>query len=106
MSDPSNQSEPIIIVTDADLEDIVPIFLANRQKDIVAIQAALATGEYETIRILGHGMKGVGSSYGFDLVTELGIQFENGAREQDEKAISRALVQLEDYLKRVEVRYE
>jgi len=99
-------AETIIVTVDADLEDIVPIFLANRQKDIVAIQDAVDKGDYETIRVLGHGMKGVGASYGFEPVSDLGIRLELGAKEGDAAKIRLAVTELAAYLARIEVRYE
>ncbi|MBU0664627.1 MAG: Hpt domain-containing protein [Proteobacteria bacterium] len=99
-------ADTIIVIVDEDLDDIVPIFLANRQKDIITIQDAVAKGDYETISILGHGMKGVGASYGFEPVTDLGIRLEQGAKEGDAAKISQAVSELAAYLARVEVRYE
>ena len=51
---------------DNDLADLIPGFLENRHKD-VAIQEAIEQGNYETIRVLGHTMKGAGGGYGLTL---------------------------------------
>jgi len=99
-------SGKILIHADSDLEDIIPVFLKNRQKDIAAISDALEKDDFEDIRIRGHSMKGVGSGYGFDEITEIGRDLEIAAKEKDKAAATELLARLTDYMERVEVVYE
>ena len=62
-------SQPITVTIAKDLEDLVPTFLKNRAKELDTLRAALAGGDLEQTRQLGHRMKGVGNSYGFELVS-------------------------------------
>ena len=57
---------------DEDLGDLIPGYLENRKKDVVEILNCLNRRDYETIRSLGHKMKGSGGGYGFDTITEIG----------------------------------
>ena len=57
--------QEIVITVDPDLEDLIPGFLDNRYEDIDALMGALDRKDYETIRRLGHIMKGAGGGYGF-----------------------------------------
>jgi len=95
----------IIVRIDEDLEEIVPVFLRNRQKDITAIHEALHKGDFEDIRVRGHSMKGVGSGYGFEPVTTLGARLEKAATAEDDAEIRRAVAELADYMSRVDVVY-
>lgn len=95
----------IKVQVDAELEEIVPNFLKNRQKDILAIHAALKREDYEAIRILGHSMKGSGASYGFDVISDLGKAFEGAAISRDRNTIAETVENLALYLKRVEVEF-
>lgn len=99
-------TEAIVVHVDKDLEDLIPEFLANRQNDVAAIRGAAATGDYETIRVLGHGMKGAGGGYGFDDISAIGAALEQAAKRQDGPAIAAESERLADYLARVEVIYE
>ena len=56
----SETGETIVIRVDRDLEDLIPGFINNRRKDAESIADALKRKDYETIRVLGHGMKGAG----------------------------------------------
>jgi HPt (histidine-containing phosphotransfer) domain-containing protein len=96
----------IQVHVDADLQEIVPGFLANRNKDLEVIRDALAAGDYERIRVAGHSMKGSGGGYGFDAITEFGSALEWGGKNKDDKTIREAAGSLRNYLDRVEVSYE
>jgi len=95
----------IIVHIDPDLEDLIPGYIENRYSDIRKIKDALAKGDYETIRILGHSMKGSGGGYGFDAITDIGRSIELSAKEHDDTAIKKLLKDLEDYIKKVQIVY-
>jgi HPt (histidine-containing phosphotransfer) domain-containing protein len=89
-----------------DLEDLIPVFLRNRKKELETLRAALAAADFEQLRQLGHRMKGVGNSYGFERVSVLGKRVEDGARSGDRASLEDCIAQYEDYLARVQVAYE
>jgi len=89
-----------------DLADLIPVFFKNRQKEVETLRAALAAADYDQLRHLGHRMKGVGNSYGFAAVSEIGKRIEEGARGTDPTAIEACIVEYADYLSRVKVVYE
>lgn len=101
-----NQSEKILVHVDHDLADLIPGYLANREKDIAAIHNALEKKDLETIRILGHSMKGSGGGYGFETITEIGMLMEKAAKEGRDEDISLQVKRLEDYLRQVEIVYD
>ena len=100
------QNERIIIHVDPEIADLVPGFLENRRKDTETMSAALQQGDFETIQILGHSMKGAGGSYGFDAVTDIGKSLEQAAKDKDAEGIQRLVQELSLYLDHVEVVYE
>ncbi len=98
--------DKIVVTIDADLEDIVPVFLATKEKDIKKMHDALLAGDYETIRLTGHSMKGSGGGYGFDTISEIGRRIEQASLAQNNNDIEDSIKELDSYLKRVEVEYE
>ncbi|MGH8056165.1 MAG: Hpt domain-containing protein, partial [Candidatus Entotheonellia bacterium] len=90
----------IIVHVDAELQELIPGYLDNRLADIHAMQAALVQGDYESIRILGHSMKGSGGGYGFDAITEIGSALEQDAKGRNAEAIRTWVGQLATYLER------
>jgi HPt (histidine-containing phosphotransfer) domain-containing protein len=98
---------PTVTVTVAkDLADLIPVFFKNRQKELENLRGALAGGDFEQLRQLGHRMKGVGNSYGFAKVSELGKRIEDGAKGSDKASIDVCIGEYADYLSKVQVVYE
>lgn len=89
-----------------DLADLIPVFFKNRQKELETLRAVHAAKDYEQLRQLGHRMKGVGNSYGFARISEIGKRIEDGARGSDHAAIHACIEEYGDYLSRVQVVYE
>ncbi|MGP7818829.1 Hpt domain-containing protein [Niallia sp. 01092] len=88
---------------DIDLEALIPGYLEKRQKDIQTIETALHSDNFETIRMIGHSIKGSGEGYGFDLITEIGAQIELAAIEKNQVLIQKSLETLADFLHHVVV---
>ena len=101
-----HQGEKIIVHVENDLADLIPGYLANREKDITAIQNALANKDWESVRILGHSMKGSGGGYGFETITDIGMLMEMAAKEGCDKDIGLQVKRLEEYLRQIEVVYD
>jgi HPt (histidine-containing phosphotransfer) domain-containing protein len=98
-----SDAEAIVVHVDQDLADLIPEFLDNRRGDVESIRGAVASDDYETVRVLGHSMKGSGGGFGFDDITEIGAALEQAAKRKDEMAIRDELEKLANYLARVEV---
>ena len=96
----------IIIQVDSDLEDLIPGFLENRQRDITAIFNAVGRNDYDSIAKAGHTMKGVGGGYGFDAITDIGGAIEQAAKQKDPVKIKHCLNELSNYLQRIEIVFE
>lgn len=100
-------TDPHLTVTVAkDLEDLIPVFMTNRSKEVDALRSALAAGDFEQLKQLGHRMKGVGRSYGFILVSDIGKRIEDCAVQKDKNAIDASIGEYADYLSKVKVVYE
>lgn len=98
--------EKIIVTIDSDLEELIPGFLENRNKDLKLLDEALAAGDYPTLQSMGHTLKGVGGGYGFDGISEIGAAIENAGKASDADAAGEQIRALKDYLSRVDVVYE
>lgn len=104
-SQPEADQAKIIVHIDPDLEAIVPGFLANRRRDLATIEGCLKQGDLNTIRMLGHRMKGDGGGYGFDQISTIGDDLEQAALAQDVPSIKQQVALLKDFLSRLEVVY-
>jgi HPt (histidine-containing phosphotransfer) domain-containing protein len=96
----------LIVRPEPDLADLVPVYMERRQRDVIGLEDALLLGDYGTICILGHSMKGSGGGYGFDGISEIGLRLESAGRDSDYRPARLAIDDLKSYLGNVEVRYE
>ena len=97
--------ESIIIQVDADLEELIPGFLENRNSDILKLRASLESNDFENLRSIGHSLKGVGGGYGFELMSEIGAEIESASKNNNADLIKDKINQLDDYLKRIDIEY-
>ena len=95
--------EPIIITCSKDLEPLIPRYLARRREEIASLRAGLDAGDYQALRIIGHGLKGSGGGYGFSVLSEIGARIERSALAADAAALEPLLTEHADYVERLQV---
>jgi HPt (histidine-containing phosphotransfer) domain-containing protein len=89
-----------------DLEDLIPTYLENRKKELEVLRQAVRGADFEQIRQIGHRMRGVGVSYGFDDVTSLGKLIEDAAKTADQAALDKHVAAYGEYLSNLRITYE
>ncbi len=89
--------KPVLIQTDADLIDLIPVFVGNRKKDLDRLADLVKNQDYVEIQRLGHTLKGVCASYGFISLGQLGKTLEDQAKAQDQEGI-RATMEEMDFI--------
>ena len=75
---------------------LVSQYLQTCRGDLAQLKAALAVGDYESARRLGHQMKGTGKPYGFPGLTQIGRSIEWAASKH-------AALELDSRIQRLEV---
>ncbi|MCY0876026.1 MAG: response regulator [Firmicutes bacterium] len=96
----------IVVKVETELKPLIPGYLERRSGDVKAIWLALREGHLDVIQTLAHKMKGSGSGYGFDFISECGSKMELAAQRQNTDLIKQILAEFETYLSRVQVVYE
>jgi len=102
----SGRKRPILVHADPKFADLIPGFLEHRRQNVTVMQDALDRGDFETVAMLGHGMRGAGGSYGFPAITDIGAALEQAAAAVDRKASRKWIAELSGYLDRVEVTFD
>jgi HPt (histidine-containing phosphotransfer) domain-containing protein len=95
--------DEVEVYIDPDIEDLIPVFLENRHRDVEEIKRLLKVGDFEEIRRLGHSMKGAGGGYGFHEITEIGRKIEEAAKSKDKVEVEKLNMMLAEYLSVVKV---
>lgn len=88
----------------AELRDLIPRFLANRRLEVEQLRGAIARGDREAARRIGHGLRGVGGGYGFDEISRIGGEIERSARAGGARLAALA-DELANYIEEVEITF-
>lgn len=99
-------NQEFIAHIDPDLEELIPGFLENKKKDIETMKDALSKKEIETIRLLGHRMKGAGAGYGFEEISTIGHKLEEAANQGNRDIVPSLIEELEHYINNVKIVYD
>lgn len=94
------------VVVDADLEDLIPMFMENRFKDVEEMKSCLLTHDIEKVQFIAHSLKGVGGGYGFDEITNIGRELEQLAKDKKVEKLQELIDKLDHYLKNLSITYE
>ncbi len=96
--------EPVQVVeVDPLIAGRIPQFLANRRDDARALIEAAQAGALDVAYRIGHNLKGIGSSYGFDPISEIGRRVEVASRANEPDGLRRAAQDLATYVDAVRV---
>ena len=98
-------TEKLIVQVDRELEDLMPLFMETRQRDLDGLAKGLLSNDFAALRAIGHGMKGSGGAFGFQFVTDIGDIIEASALKNDAATIEEQLALLRDCLARAEIQY-
>ena len=104
----SQDSQPgkIRVHVDPDLQDLIPDYLKSRRKDLLNYQQALEKGDFDSIGVLGHSMKGSGGGYGFNDLSSIGRAIEKAAKNRDKESVHKSIIDLTEFLNKLEVVYD
>jgi len=94
------------VYLDKDFQDIVPDFIEAYKKNIQEIKDALKSNNFQSLRTIGHNLKGTGGGYGFEEISQHGHKLNEAAKKEDVKAIKDLLPTMESYFSRIEIVYK
>lgn len=93
----------IPVAVDPELKAIIPAYLESLRKNAERMRGLLEAGDFESIRLLSHAMKGEGAAYGFGPVSELGASIQRAADRKIASDIPPLLDELNRYLSTIDI---
>ncbi len=96
----------IVVRIDAELQNIVPLFLQNRRADVLKLTSALRNSMFDEVLSIAHNLAGTGAGYGFDEISQIGYAMCDAIRAGQFDRLSPLISRLEAYLDAIEVIYE
>lgn len=71
-------------------------YIERRKQDIVACKDALTKKDFLFFERIGHQIKGNASTFGFDQLTSIAIEIENGGKAKDLTVLKELVLRLEE----------
>jgi len=97
---------PVLTVqVEKDMEALVQRFLARKRGDLDRLRGALATDDFETMRRIGHDLKGSGEAFGFPELSGFGAEIERAATSSNGHALREQLTAVEQFLSHLRVTF-
>jgi CheY-like chemotaxis protein len=98
----TSEMDTILVSPKPELADLIPEYLQNCRQNVIAVLDALDRADFETVKFLGHNMRGSGSNYGFRAITDIGAALQQAAESADTHASRKWVGELSSYLARGE----
>tara|TARA_Y100000590_G_scaffold470750_1_gene669263 strand:+ start:31917 stop:32249 length:333 start_codon:yes stop_codon:yes gene_type:complete len=99
-------SDKIIVKIDSDLEEIIPMFIDNRHKDLKELDEHLVSNDIQSIEVIAHKLAGNAGSYGFMDLSKVGASLEEACKEKNQEDIKKYILEYKDFMKNLEVVFE
>lgn len=99
------ENDKFVAHINEELKEIVPIFIEGKYRDIEKLLKFLDSEDYESIKRLGHNMKGTSGGFGFNKIMKIGIEIEKLADEKNSSALRIKVYELSNYLNNLEIIY-
>jgi HPt (histidine-containing phosphotransfer) domain-containing protein len=98
-------SKPVLVRVKSEISDLVPMFLKTRVRDVTRLRECMLKYDFYTAYVIGHNLTGTAASYGFPGLTEIGRRLEMAAQLKNEAGVRESALNIENYVKDVEVVY-
>ncbi len=95
----------IVVEIDNTLEDLIPDFLKSIEGYIETLDGSIPVDDYEQMRQTGHSLRGSGSGYGFNFISEVGKNIEQFAIDKNIEGISKWTEKLRKYMGSIKIKY-
>jgi len=78
----------------SELRHLIPGFIDRREKEVCELFLLLKAKDFVGIGDIAHKLKGVGTGYGFEFLTEIGAQLELAAKNKDQIGVGEYVEEL------------
>ena len=88
-----------VVAIDADIHDLIPVFLQSRHNDARILKQAIETEDFRMIEKIGHSIKGSAYSFGFNYFDFLARRLEVSAKNRDVITLRVVVSAFEEHLR-------
>ncbi|KJU83234.1 hypothetical protein MBAV_004569 [Candidatus Magnetobacterium bavaricum] len=101
----ATETEKIVVSVEAKFKKQVNTFLEKRRRDVSEIAGGIGKGDYDSIKMLGAGLKKMSEGFGMEALSQFGQALETAGALKDSGRIKTVVKELTDYLERLSVEF-
>ncbi len=94
-----------VVKIDRELRELIPGFLENKKKEIDFLKDSLKQNDFESIRLIGHKIKGSAGGYGFFQIARIGERLEWAAKNRTSHLVQKWIEAFDRYMDNLHVIY-
>ena len=98
----NGRNDVVLVRINPKFAHLIPAYLESCRQKVIALQDALDQRDFQTLELLGHGVRGAGGMFGFPAITDIGAAIQQAAGSADIDASRRWVAELSSCLDRVE----
>lgn len=95
----------MLVEVDKELQDVFPIYIRNRQEDLMNLEASLGRKDFDVLKQIGHKIAGNADGYGLKELGAYARELEVQAKERNFEACSQIVSQMKTYIKDIKLKY-
>lgn len=95
---------PPEVFIDPDILVLLPAYLLRRDADVLLLRKHIEVQDFESIRVIGHKLRGNGSLFGLDSISKTGEELESAAGDKDIFKVRKYIQELFEHLEKIKGR--
>ncbi|SMF38159.1 Hpt domain-containing protein [Pseudobacteriovorax antillogorgiicola] len=95
----------MLIEVDKELEDVFPVYIRNRQEDLMNLEISLERKDFDVLKQIGHKVAGNAAGYGLQDLGKFAKDLESSAADKKLDECQKLVVQMKDYIKGLELKF-
>lgn len=88
-----------------ELEDVFPVYIRNRQEDLMNLEISLERRDFEVLKKIGQKVAGNAVGYGLEGLGSFAKELEGHAGEKKLDECQEVVVKIKHYLKSLEAKF-
>ncbi|NRA66319.1 MAG: Hpt domain-containing protein [Pseudobacteriovorax sp.] len=95
----------MLIEVDKELEDVFPVYLRNREEDLMNLEISLERKDFDVLKQIGHKVAGNAAGYGLCGLGDFARDLESHAKERKLEECQELIVKMKSYIKDLQLRF-
>lgn len=95
----------MLVEVDKELEDVFPVYLRNREEDLMNLEISLERKDFDVLKQIGHKVAGNAAGYGLTDLGSFAKDLESQAKERKLQECTELVTKMKSYIKELQLKF-